>query len=205
MKETTPYRIDCNGTKYYHDCTCRRCGGEGGRDAWSYTGYICYRCRGSGIDPSPQIIKVYTPEYEEKLKQNAIKRQEKWNEEHKEEIEAQRKYYEELARKKEEEERQRLEELSQLEHFGNIGDRVEICVKVTGSYKFENQFKSYFTPEYMFVNKMTDNINHIFTWITATSLTVNQEYIIKGTIKKHNEYRNEKQTELTRCRFKEAK
>ena len=32
-------------------------------------GYTCYECGGSGVTPlNPQIIKVYTPEYEAKLK-----------------------------------------------------------------------------------------------------------------------------------------
>lgn len=63
----TPFKIDKNGTKYYLDCRCRRCGGEGGSSAWNYTGWTCYRCHGTGYDPSPRVYKEYTPEYEAKL------------------------------------------------------------------------------------------------------------------------------------------
>ena len=67
-------RTDKNGTKYYADYTCPRCGGHGGSDAWKFTGYTCYKCGGTGRLESPRIIKVYTPEYEAKL---AEKRAEK--------------------------------------------------------------------------------------------------------------------------------
>lgn len=67
-------KTDKNGTKYYSDNTCKRCGGAGGSNAWAYTGVTCYRCNGSGIDPKPVIIKEYTPEYEEILKAKRIKR-----------------------------------------------------------------------------------------------------------------------------------
>lgn len=60
-------KIDKNGTKYYADYACRRCGGLGGGDQWAYTGYTCYECGGSGLAHKPYIYKIYTPEYEAKL------------------------------------------------------------------------------------------------------------------------------------------
>lgn len=60
-------KIDKNGTKYYADYACRRCGGQGGLDQWAYTGFTCFECGGSGIAHKPYIYKVYTPEYEAKL------------------------------------------------------------------------------------------------------------------------------------------
>lgn len=68
-------RTDKNGTQYFHDITCRRCGGAGASEAWALTGYTCYECGGSGITPfNPQVVKVYTPEYEAKLKAQREKR-----------------------------------------------------------------------------------------------------------------------------------
>lgn len=67
-------RTDKNGTKYYADYTCPRCGGHGGSDAWKYTGWTCYKCGGTGKLQNPRIIKEYTPEYAAKL---AEKRAEK--------------------------------------------------------------------------------------------------------------------------------
>lgn len=66
-------RVDKNGTKYYADCTCQRCGGAGYSDKWYYTGKKCYECGGSGKS-TPHIYKVYTPEYEAKLAERRQKR-----------------------------------------------------------------------------------------------------------------------------------
>lgn len=41
---------------------CVRCGGQGGSDAWVFTGWKCYRCAGHCIDPVPETIKLYTAE-----------------------------------------------------------------------------------------------------------------------------------------------
>lgn len=70
-------RTDKNGTKYYANYTCRRCGGAGGADQWQFTGYTCYECGGSGLARKPYIYKVYTPAYEAVLAQRRAKREEK--------------------------------------------------------------------------------------------------------------------------------
>lgn len=67
-KFTFYLRTDKNGTKYYEDWRCPHCGGAGGADAWTYTGYTCWECGGTGKRSQPKIFKVYTPEYEEKLR-----------------------------------------------------------------------------------------------------------------------------------------
>mgnify|MGYP003307418617 CR=1 FL=1 len=76
-RENNPFKIDKNGTKYYHDYTCPRCGGAGGAQAWAYTGYTCYECGGSGRTSKVKIIKVYTPEYRAKLDEQREKRWQK--------------------------------------------------------------------------------------------------------------------------------
>ena len=88
-------RTDKNGTEIYHDYTCPRCSGYGELDKWAYTGRICFACGGSGISPTPKVIKQYTPEYAAKLEAKRIARERKheeerrkYAEEHKEEIEA---------------------------------------------------------------------------------------------------------------------
>ncbi len=54
--------------------SCTRCGGQGGADAWKHTGWKCYRCGGNGIDPNPEIIKLYTAEQNAKLDATAAKK-----------------------------------------------------------------------------------------------------------------------------------
>lgn len=63
----TLIKTDKNGTEYYADYTCPRCGGQGGCDAWAYTGWTCYECGGTGKTMKPMIRKIYTPEYAAKL------------------------------------------------------------------------------------------------------------------------------------------
>lgn len=70
-------KVDKNGTKYWGDYTCRRCGGAGGSDKWQYTGWKCYECGGSGKSDRPDIYKEYTPEYQAKLDARRAKRQAK--------------------------------------------------------------------------------------------------------------------------------
>ena len=60
-------RTDRNGTRYFTDCTCGRCGGRGVIDGYRYVdGGICFECGGTGVS-KPTTIKVYTPEHDAKL------------------------------------------------------------------------------------------------------------------------------------------
>lgn len=79
-------KTDKNGTKYYADYTCTRCGGKGYWEGWRYTGLTCYKCGGTGVQDKPEIIKEYTPEYEAKLEAQRAKRAEKRRQERVEEI-----------------------------------------------------------------------------------------------------------------------
>lgn len=64
-KRWTYVRTDRNGTRYFHDYTCQRCGGRGGWEGWP--DYVCYECGGSGKSDRVSVIKVYTPEHAAKL------------------------------------------------------------------------------------------------------------------------------------------
>lgn len=72
-----PFKTDKNGTKYYYDWTCPRCGGAGGSDKWNYTGWKCYDCGGSGRRAPPIVYKEYTPEHQAKLDAQRAKRRAK--------------------------------------------------------------------------------------------------------------------------------
>ena len=49
---------------------------------------------------------------------------------------------------------------------------------------------------------MYDNDENCYIWTTATkALNLNETYHIVGTVKDHGEYKNTKQTILTRCRI----
>lgn len=79
LRETKPFKVDENGTQYFRDWTCKRCGGVGGADQWTYTGYTCYDCGGTGRASEPSIYKVYTPEYAAKLEERRKAREAKRN------------------------------------------------------------------------------------------------------------------------------
>ena len=76
MAKIVYLRTDKNGTKYYANYTCPRCGGAGGSDKWAFTGWTCYECGGTGESSTPVIEKEYTPEYRAKLDERARKRAE---------------------------------------------------------------------------------------------------------------------------------
>ena len=52
-------------------------GGQGGAQAWAYTGFTCYKCGGSGKQDKPSVTKVYTPEHAAKLEAQRNARHEK--------------------------------------------------------------------------------------------------------------------------------
>lgn len=72
-------RVDRNNTKYWQifNAPCDRCGGMGGADAWKPTGWTCYRCGGSGVEPDDVFTKEFTPEHQAKLDAAREKRGEK--------------------------------------------------------------------------------------------------------------------------------
>lgn len=57
---------------------CTRCGGAGGADKWGQqgtnTGWTCWRCGGSTIDPNPLIEKLYEADKLAKLNEAQAKR-----------------------------------------------------------------------------------------------------------------------------------
>ena len=79
-------RTDKNGTKYYYDWTCPRCGGAGFCDKWINTGRVCYECGGTGKRFKAKVIKEYTPEYWAKLEARRQAKAKKYAEDHAEEI-----------------------------------------------------------------------------------------------------------------------
>ena len=57
---------------------------------------------------------------------------------------------------------------------------------------------------YTRVYKFTDNDGHIFVWKTGTDIDTDDNGVytgtVKGTIKAHDMYGDEKQTIMTRCK-----
>lgn len=202
----TLIRVDKNGTKYYKGLVpCQRCGGAGGADKWSYTGWTCYQCGGTGKQEG--TWKEYTPEYEAKLEDRRRKRAEKYQREHEQEIREQEEARaKEEAEKKAEQERKEAEERAEKaksQYFGNVGDKIEVKAIYKFSAWYETKaFYGYGTEtHYIHTFKVGDDV---LVWKTTSGLgdiEKESEVILKGTIKEHSEYKEEKQTILTRCKI----
>lgn len=64
-------KVDKNGTKYWMDDTCPKCGGSGYIDGyWMIEGGICFKCGGNG--KGVQKWKEHTPEYAAKLEAKRV-------------------------------------------------------------------------------------------------------------------------------------
>lgn len=106
-------------------------------------------------------------------------------------------YLKELERRNENEIRKA--ELNNITYFGTVGEKIK-NIEVTGRCVagYDTQFG------YTYIYKFTDNENHVFIWKTGNCIDTNDKGAftgtINGTIKAHDEYNNERQTILTRCK-----
>ncbi|MEC0526243.1 hypothetical protein P8822_00240 [Bacillus sonorensis] len=94
----------------------------------------------------------------------------------------------------------------QSEYVGKEGDQIEIELEFIASFFLES---NHFLYNSSFINKMKDDTGNIFIWKTSKDLkdeiNENGRITLKGRIKEHNLYRDEKQTILTRCRIQKEK
>lgn len=200
-------KIDRNGSKHFEgEIVCDRCSGKGYYAIGVHNmqpvlsphdGGVCWKCMGVGKVMGKWIER--TPEYQAKLD---AKRQAKWEAE-RAKIEAER--AEREAKKKAEREAKEaeikaLKAISQ--HVGQIGDKVEIKGTYVRSGSWEQRSFSGYGTETMYVHTFKDANGNVFTWKTQKYIDLNYGECVnvKGTVKNHSEYKDEKQTELTRCK-----
>lgn len=218
-------KTDGNGTKYYkEEIQCPRCGGYGIYYMGVCNGElvpahpdegVCYRCGGSG--KVIETIKEYTPEYLAKLDAKRIREQQKFEAERARiEAENAKREAEEQA-KREAKEKAEAERKARSQYIGNVGDKIDMVVTFNfkGHYSVPS-FRGYGETE-MRVYNFTDENGNILVWKTTGVLwietydefghrnCINPEYgdkiRIKGTIKEHSEYKDEKQTVLNRVKL----
>lgn len=214
----TLIKIDRNGTKYWYDDKCLRCGGQGGRSEWGYTGYTCYECGGTGHS-RPRTWKEYTPEYEAKLearrelksaKAAGFETVEEWKadllrKEEEARIERERKEAEKKAA--EEAEAERIKAQKAISQFiGDVGAKIIVAVTFCHSAYFD-MHGLFGSTERVYIHNFRDENGNALVWKTQKSLPFNDgdEVIVTGTIKAHDVYKDEKQTVLTRCKVEGRK
>lgn len=96
-------------------------------------------------------------------------------------------------------ERQRVEE-SPSKWVGNIGERIDIHVKIDRAFESEFQRNSGWygtTTSYMYL--MHDEAGNVYKWSTSCYYKEKDECHFKATVKDHADYKGIKQTVLTRC------
>lgn len=202
-------KVDKNGTKYYEGYVpCDRCNGEGiyyigtlnGKPLPSYVDSgVCFKCGGRG-----KIVgkwKEYTPEHEAKLEAQRRRRAEKQAVERKaKEAERRAKQEEEEAKARAEAERVKAEK-AKSQYVGNIGERLELKVvyKFSAWYETKNLYGYGMATHYIHTFKAGDDT---IVWKTTNPICLDEEaeITLRGTVKEHSEYRDEKQTILTRCK-----
>lgn len=83
------------------------------------------------------------------------------------------------------------------EYVGEVKERIEFEAEVTGVYGTEGFYG------HTDIVKFKDASMNQFTWFASdyTGLERGDRITIKGTVKKHDDYKGVKQTVLTRCKF----
>lgn len=205
--------------KIAYECTCSRCGNG---DGVYYIGVcnnrlipshvangVCFKCGGTGKERATMIIM--TPENRAKADADRAKREAKAAAE-------QAKREAEIAAQKQREAEEQAKREAEIaaakavsQYVGNVGDRVELTLTLAYTARWEVR-SFYGGTDTMQMHILKDADGNTFTWKTQNGLCValgNDQYKvaekgdtvkIKGTIKDHSEYKDEKQTVLTRCK-----
>lgn len=92
-----------------------------------------------------------------------------------------------------EQEMKRIEELTSV-WVGNVGDKIELA---DCDFTIISSYSTQYGRTYIYKILCDGNT---FVWKTSKDIE-NGKYNIKGTVKEHSEFRNEKQTELTRVKI----
>lgn len=202
-------KIDKNGSKHFEGyITCDRCDGKGiyyigvcnGELVPSHIDEgICFKCGGAGKVMGKWIER--TAEYQAKLDaKREAKRAKEQAEREAQEAERQAKEEAEKAEKAAEEARIKAQKaISQ--YVGEIGDKIEFKGEYVKSGSWESHMGWMTTTMYAHTFKDVDG--NVFVWKTQTACAMNygEPVHLTGTVKNHSEYKDEKQTELKRCKF----
>lgn len=83
------------------------------------------------------------------------------------------------------------------EYVGVVGEKIELTVEVAGVTSMPGYFNGVTN-----LFKMHDEVGHTIVWFSSgnTTMKMGGKYLIKGTVKKQEEYKEWKQTSLTRVK-----
>ena len=207
-------KIDRNGSKHYEGVVvCDRCNGRG----WFAVGVcngqlvpshidsaVCWKCHGAGKVAGKWIER--TPEYQAKLD---AKRQAKHEAQRAAAAAEQAKFIAEREAREAAERAAREAEEARIkaekaisQHVGQVGDKVEIKGTYVRTGSWEQPAYAGYGTTTMYCHTFKDAYGNVFTWKTQKGLCLEygENVNVAGTVKAHSEYKDEKQTELTRCK-----
>ena len=93
----------------------------------------------------------------------------------------------------------RASTMPETQHLGQIGKKVDLVLKVAAVFVYDSKFGP------VFVYKFIDASGNVVVWNTsAKDIQEGKRYAVTGTVKAHEEYKGEKQTVLTRCKYMEV-
>ena len=89
--------------------------------------------------------------------------------------------------------------VSESQHVGTVGQRLELSLTVISVNTRETAWGV------SHIHKLSDSDGNLFVWFSSNlSLETGRTYSLKGTIKAHNEFRGVKETQLTRVTVQTA-
>ncbi len=133
------------------------------------------------------------------------RRQAKWEAEQAEREEREAARLEQEAKEKAEREAEEARikaEKAISQHVGQIGEKLEIRCTYQHTGSWEQKSFSGFGTDLMHIHVFKDADGNVLTWKTQTGINLEEgeSVVLKGTVKAHTEYKEEKQTVLTRCK-----
>jgi hypothetical protein len=87
-------------------------------------------------------------------------------------------------------------------YIGNVGDKIDMIVTLDHVAYWENKFRAW-EHNLTYLYNFIDENGNVLVWQTSKGLGIENGAKVKvtGTIKEHNEYKEVKQTVLTRCKI----
>lgn len=94
-----------------------------------------------------------------------------------------------------------IKQISQWQ--GEEGQKINLALEYINSYRYETSYNGGYSSTTQYIHIFKDEQGNIFKWSTAKQIAAQTGTVvqIKGTVKRHSEYKGEKQTELTRCKI----
>ena len=88
------------------------------------------------------------------------------------------------------------ESVKTSDFIGNINDKIQVKIRTCKCvYSYETQYG------YTYIYQMISDDNNVIIWKTSKIIENEKDFIIKGTVKNHNDYNGIRQTEITRCKI----